>query len=68
MDALKVGNRVLEGILRNELYIFTHPEFRDGIRARCEAIMAAVPEGESDPRLVAAVPFLLSNPIYEKAS
>jgi len=67
MDALKVGKRVLEGIQSNELYIFTHPEFRDGIRARCEAIMAAVPEGKSDPRLVAAVPFLLSNPIYEKA-
>jgi hypothetical protein len=30
--------------------------------------MAAVPKGEADPRLVAAVPFLLSNPIYEKAS
>ena len=68
MDPMKVGNRVLEGILRNQLYIFTHPEFRDGIRARCEAIMAAVPKGEADPRLVAAVPFLLSNPIYEKAS
>jgi len=68
MDPMKVGARVLEGILRNQLYIFTHPEFRDGIRARCEAIMAAVPEGESDPKLVAAVPFLLSNPIYEKAS
>ena len=68
MDPLKVGARVLDGILRNELYIFTHPEFRDGVRARCEAIIAAIPEGESDPRLVAAVPFLLSNPIYRKAS
>lgn len=68
MDPLKVGDRVLEGILRNELYICTHPEFRDGVRARCEAIMAAIPEGEPDPRLVAQVPFLLSNPIYEKAS
>jgi len=68
MDPMKVGQRVLDGILRNDLYIFTHPEFRDGIRARCEAIMRAVPKGEPDARLVAAVPFLLSNPIYEKAS
>jgi short-subunit dehydrogenase len=64
MDPMKVGERVLEGILRNDLYIFTHPEFRDGIKSRCDAIMAAIPDEEPDPARVAAISFLLSNPIY----
>jgi NAD(P)-dependent dehydrogenase (short-subunit alcohol dehydrogenase family) len=64
MDPIKVGERVLEGILRNDLYIFTHPEFRDGVKARCDAVMAAFPNEEPDPARVAAIKFLLSNPIY----
>jgi NAD(P)-dependent dehydrogenase (short-subunit alcohol dehydrogenase family) len=64
MDPMKIGERVLEGIMRNDLYIFTHPEFRDGIKSRCDAIMAAIPNEEPDPARVAAIRFLLSNPIY----
>jgi len=64
MDPVKVGEKVLNGILRNDLYIFTHPEFRDGIRSRCDALMAAVPDEEPDPKRVAVIRFLLSNPIY----
>jgi NADP-dependent 3-hydroxy acid dehydrogenase YdfG len=64
MDAVKVGERILRGIQRNDLYIFTHPEFLEGIRARCEALLAAVPREEADPARVAAIGFLLSNPIY----
>jgi NAD(P)-dependent dehydrogenase (short-subunit alcohol dehydrogenase family) len=67
MDPMKVGERVLEGILRNDLYIFTHPEFRDGIKSRCDAVMAAFPDEEPDPARVAAIGFLLSNPIYTAA-
>jgi NAD(P)-dependent dehydrogenase (short-subunit alcohol dehydrogenase family) len=68
MDAAKVGDRVLEGIKRNDLYIFTHSEFREGIRSRCEAVMAAVPDTEPDPALMEAVPFLLHNPIYSRTN
>ena len=64
MDPIKVGERVLEGILGNDLYIFTHPEFRDGVRSRCDAVMSAFPDEEPDPARVAAIGFLLSNPIY----
>src|SRR5215510_14667576 len=67
MDPMKVGERVLEGILRNDLYIFTHPEFRDGIKSRCDAVLAAFPDEEPDPARVAAIGFLLSNPIYSPA-
>jgi NAD(P)-dependent dehydrogenase (short-subunit alcohol dehydrogenase family) len=64
MDPMKVGERVLEGILRNDLYIFTHPEFRDGVKSRCDAVMSAFPDDEPDPARVEAIKFLLSNPIY----
>lgn len=66
MDPLLVGEKVLAGIERNDLYIFTHPEFRDGMQARCNALMAAVPDETPDPDRVAAIQFLLSNPIYSK--
>ncbi|MBO0862326.1 MAG: SDR family NAD(P)-dependent oxidoreductase [Chloracidobacterium sp.] len=68
MDPMKVGERVLEGILRDELYIFTHPEFRDGVKSRCDAVMDAFPDEEPDPARVAAIGFLLSNPIYSQAN
>lgn len=67
MDAGKAGERVLDGIRSNALFIFTHSEFRDGIRERCEAVMSAVPKCTPDPALEAAVPFLLHNPIYTEA-
>ena len=68
MNPRKVGSRVLEAIRNNELYIFTHSEFRQGIQARCEAIMAAVPRDEPNPELMKAISFLLTNPIYSKVS
>ena len=66
MDPVEAGKRVLLGIQRDDLYIFTHPEFRDGIKSRCDAIMAAIPDDEPDPARVAQIGFLLSNPIYER--
>ncbi|WP_421854051.1 SDR family NAD(P)-dependent oxidoreductase [Novosphingobium sp.] len=38
----EVGQRVLEGILNDELYILTHSEFLAGVRERGEATTAAV--------------------------
>jgi NAD(P)-dependent dehydrogenase (short-subunit alcohol dehydrogenase family) len=38
-----VGQRVLQGILNDELYILTHAEFYDGVKERGEAMLAAVP-------------------------
>src|SRR5215813_6676277 len=64
MDPMEVGEKVLKGILRNDLFIFTHPEFRDGVKSRCDAVMAAFPDEEPDPARVSAIGFLLSNPIY----
>ncbi|UCD09274.1 MAG: SDR family NAD(P)-dependent oxidoreductase [Dehalococcoidales bacterium] len=44
MDPLEMGERVLRGIRRNDLFIHTHPEFTDGYISRHDAIIRAVPE------------------------
>jgi NAD(P)-dependent dehydrogenase (short-subunit alcohol dehydrogenase family) len=64
MDPVEVGEIVLEGVRKNWLYIFTHSEFGPGIKERCDALMAAVPDKPRDPAFEAAVPFLLHNPIF----
>jgi NAD(P)-dependent dehydrogenase (short-subunit alcohol dehydrogenase family) len=39
MEADEVGRRVLEGIVADDPYIFTHPEFRDPVAARHERLL-----------------------------
>ena len=43
MDPLEAGQRVLDGIRRNDLYIFTHQEFERATRERMEALLASFP-------------------------
>ena len=43
MDPLAAGDRVLEGIRRNDFYIFTHQEFEQPVRERMEAMLASFP-------------------------
>lgn len=42
LEPLQVGQAVLRGILSNELYILTHPEFNSVVRQRAEAIAGSV--------------------------
>ena len=65
MDPLEAGERVLAGIFNDDLYIITHPEFRDIFAARGAAILAAIPGYAPPPKRVESIPFLLSNPIYD---
>lgn len=44
MDPLVVGERVLQAIRNNELYIFPHGEFREEVRAYFDRMLAAFPE------------------------
>jgi short-subunit dehydrogenase len=39
----EVGQRVLQGILDDELYILTHSEFLSGVSDRANAMIASVP-------------------------
>jgi len=36
-----VGQRVFEGVRDNDLYIFTHPMFKEFVQTRFNAILAA---------------------------
>jgi NAD(P)-dependent dehydrogenase (short-subunit alcohol dehydrogenase family) len=46
-----VGQRVVEAIKDNDLYIFTHTEFRGAVEARFAAIMAAFDKSEKSKAL-----------------
>jgi len=59
-----IGQRVLEGILRDELYILTHSEFREGIEDRTAAMRAAVPDLPEDPEYKKTFAVLFRNPIH----
>ncbi len=41
LDVEPVAERVLEAVLDNDLYVFTHPEMRTAVEARFQAILAA---------------------------
>ncbi len=68
MDAAVAARYVLEGIKRNDLYIFSHPEFRDVMAARHAALMAALPDEPIDAARAQAIRFILSNPIYDRGA
>jgi NAD(P)-dependent dehydrogenase (short-subunit alcohol dehydrogenase family) len=48
MDPLEMGERVMRGIKRNDLFIHSHPEFTDGYISRHAAIIRAVPDEKVD--------------------
>lgn len=67
MDPVECGERVLDGIRRNDLYIFTHREFREGARERFDAMLVSFPDEPLDAERAEAISFLLSNQIFRDA-
>lgn len=53
MDPTLVAARAVQGILRNEFYIFTHPEFADELSESTAEIMSAVPRGVANTERLA---------------
>ncbi len=49
MDPLEAGERVLNGVVNNDLFILSHPEFKPGMQERFDAIMASTPPVEGEP-------------------
>jgi NAD(P)-dependent dehydrogenase (short-subunit alcohol dehydrogenase family) len=49
MDPLEVGEKTLRGMLRNDLYIFTHAEFGEELEAVHARVSAALPSEHVDP-------------------
>jgi NADP-dependent 3-hydroxy acid dehydrogenase YdfG len=69
MDPVEMGERVLRGIRRNDLFINTHPEFKAGYAIRNEAILKSVPDEPENRKRHETLKLygtLLYNPIYEK--
>jgi NAD(P)-dependent dehydrogenase (short-subunit alcohol dehydrogenase family) len=64
MGYVEAGERVLNGVRRNDLFILTHPEFRDGVRDRFDTTLAAFPDEPLDEARAAAIPFLTAHPVY----
>jgi NAD(P)-dependent dehydrogenase (short-subunit alcohol dehydrogenase family) len=53
MDPLEAGERVINGIRNNDLFILSHPEFKDGMKERFDAMLASIPEGAAPPERIA---------------
>jgi NADP-dependent 3-hydroxy acid dehydrogenase YdfG len=69
MDPVETGERVLRGIRRNDIFIHTHPEFREGYTARHDALIRAIPDeppNEKRRELIKKMGTLAYNPLYEK--
>ena len=59
-----IGQRVLQGILNDELYIMTHSEFREGVEDRAQAMCAAVPDLPENHEYKRTFSMLFRNPIH----
>jgi NAD(P)-dependent dehydrogenase (short-subunit alcohol dehydrogenase family) len=66
MSIEECGERVLRGIRRNDLYIFTHREFKEGVAERMEAMLASFPDEEINHVRASEIAFLTSNPIFKQ--
>jgi NAD(P)-dependent dehydrogenase (short-subunit alcohol dehydrogenase family) len=47
MDPLEAGERVMNGVVNNDLFILSHPEFKPGMQERFDAMMASTPPVEA---------------------
>ncbi len=66
MSIEECGDRVLRGIRHNDLYIFTHREFKEGVAERMEAMLASFPDEEINQERAKEIAFLTSNPIFRQ--
>ncbi|MGH7075699.1 MAG: SDR family NAD(P)-dependent oxidoreductase [Stellaceae bacterium] len=64
MDPILVGEMVMDAIRRDLLFIFTHNEFKEGVRQRFEATLAAFPRGPVDEEKAKRFGFPVANPMY----
>jgi NAD(P)-dependent dehydrogenase (short-subunit alcohol dehydrogenase family) len=51
IDPLVVGQRVVEGVKDNDMYIFTHVEYEGPVRERFERILAGFEKSKQSPAL-----------------
>jgi len=68
MDPLEAGERVLNGVVHNDLFILSHPEFKPGMEERFTAIMDSTPHETTpiNPARAAYERYVLTCGIYER--
>jgi len=64
LTGAQVGEYVLRGVRRNDLYILTHPEIRGVLEARAAALLAALPEETVAAERIQAQSRLLDASLY----
>jgi NAD(P)-dependent dehydrogenase (short-subunit alcohol dehydrogenase family) len=65
MSMEEVGERVLAGLKNDDLFIFTHPEFKQGLEARCRKMLASFPDEEINQERYEEIKWLTYNTIYD---
>lgn len=65
MPPEEAGERVVRGIRRGDLYILTHPEFKEGMKAKADAVLRAFPDQPVNEEFKKMFSFLTYNPIYD---
>lgn len=53
MDPEEVGEKVLNGIRKNALYIFSHPEFKDELKEIFDEALDSLPDEEAPAQRLA---------------
>ncbi len=66
MSHEECGDRVLAGIRRNDLYIFTHREFKEGLTRKCELMLDSFPDEPINTARANEIGFLLWPPVFAK--
>jgi short-subunit dehydrogenase len=66
MDATDAARHVLQGIKENQLFIISHSEFRDVLKARHAKIEASIAHEPINEARAESVRFILSNAIYSE--
>ncbi len=49
MDPLEAGERVMNGVIHNDLFIVTHPEYMPGTKQRFDAMLDSAPVEDTPP-------------------
>jgi NAD(P)-dependent dehydrogenase (short-subunit alcohol dehydrogenase family) len=49
MDPLEAGERVMNGVIHNDLFIVTHPEYMPGTKQRFDAMLESEPKEDTPP-------------------
>jgi hypothetical protein len=64
LTGAEIGQQVLRGVRRNDLYILTHPEIRPVLEARAAALLTALPSATVDAARIQAQSRLLDASLY----